>query len=249
MSKNVVITGVAGGIGREIAKYFYEKDWNVIGIDKENVEYDFIETYIKNDLSETENIKLIHEEIKDEYDGLDGLINNAALQICKSIINTTEKDLDKIFNVNFKASFLLIKYLYPLLKNNQGSIVNISSVHAFSTSKDISVYAATKASLLSLTRSCALEFAEDNVRANAILPGAVDTSMLRDGLSREHSKGKIIDDKIDNLAKKHPLKKIGYPDEIAPLVYFLVDDDKSSFVTGQSFVVDGGALAQLSTET
>lgn len=249
MSKNVVITGVARGIGKEIAEYFYKKDWKVIGIDKKNAEYEFIETYFKEDLSKTENIKSIAEKIKERYDSLNGLVNNAALQICKSIIKTTEDDLDKIFNVNFKASFLLIKYLYPLLKKNQGSIVNMGSVHAFSTSKDISVYAATKASLLSLTRSCALEFAEDNVRSNAILPGAIETSMLREGLSRDHSEGKIIDDKIDNLAKKHPLKKVGSPDEIAPLVYFLIDNDKSSFITGQSFVVDGGALAQLSTET
>ena len=102
--------------------------------------------------------------------------------------------------------------------------------------------------LLALTKATALEFAQDNIRVNAVLPGAVDTPMLRSGLARGHLKGQSEDELIAELGKKHPLERIGHPQEIAQAVLFLADSQRSGFMTGQALVVDGGATAKLSTE-
>jgi len=94
----------------------------------------------------------------------------------------------------------------------------------------------------------AIEFAPDNIRVNAILPGAVDTPMLRAGLNRGHVGGADIQTRLDNLARKTVNGRIGTPEEIAHAIYFLADDSQSSFMTGQAMIVDGGATARLSSE-
>jgi glucose 1-dehydrogenase len=129
-----------------------------------------------------------------------------------------------------------------------GAIVNVSSVHAVQTSVNISAYAASKGGLLALTRAMAIEFAPDNIRVNAILPGAVDTPMLRAGMSRGHVSGGTVYDRLENLARKTVNGRIGQPAEIAHAIYFLADSTQSSFMTGQALIVDGGATARLSTE-
>lgn len=150
---------------------------------------------------------------------------------------------------NLRSVFLGTKLAYPLLKEaGGGAIVNVSSVHAIATSANIAAYAASKGGLLALTRAIAIEFAQDNIRANAILPGAVDTPMLRAGLGRGHVEGDDILVRLDNLARKTVSGKVGKPEEIAHAIYFLADDTQSSFMTGQALIVDGGATARLSTE-
>jgi NAD(P)-dependent dehydrogenase (short-subunit alcohol dehydrogenase family) len=126
--------------------------------------------------------------------------------------------------------------------------VNISSVHAVATSRDIAAYAASKGGLLAFTRALAVEFAPQNVRVNAVLPGAVDTQMLRDGLNRAHAGEGTIEERLENLANRTVSGKIGQPEEIARVIYFLADDRQSSFLTGQPVIVDGGATVKLSTE-
>ncbi len=101
--------------------------------------------------------------------------------------------------------------------------------------------------MLALTRAMAIEFAMDGIRVNAILPGAVDTPMLRDSMSRGLS-GDSMDDRLENLARKTVNGRIAQPEEIARVIYFLADSEMSSFMTGQALVVDGGATARLSTE-
>ena len=151
-------------------------------------------------------------------------------------------------NVNVRAAFLMTQQAYPFLKKSQGAIVNVSSVHAVATSVDIATYAASKGALMALTRAMAIEFAPDNVRANAILPGAVDTGMLRDGLSRQHVSGGSVQERLDDLASKTVIQRVGTPEEIAAAIYFLADNEQSSFMTGQPLIVDGGATTRLSTE-
>ena len=123
-----------------------------------------------------------------------------------------------------------------------------SSVHAVATSKDIAAYAASKGGMLALTRAMAIEFAPDNVRVNAILPGAVDTPMLRAGMNRAHAGHGTLEDRLENLARNTVSGKIGTPAEIAQSIFFLADGAMSSFMTGQALIVDGGATARLSTE-
>ena len=116
------------------------------------------------------------------------------------------------------------------------------------TSANIAAYAASKGGLLTLTRAIAIEFAPDNIRVNAILQGAVDTPMLRAGLGRGHVGQGNMQERLDNLARKTVIGRVGTPEEIAHAIYFLADQEQSSFMTGQSMIVDGGATARLSTE-
>ena len=135
-----------------------------------------------------------------------------------------------------------------LVAAGESAIVNVSSVHAIQTSTNISAYAASKGGILALTRAMAIEFAPNNIRVNAVLPGAVDTPMLRSGLDRGQHSGSSMTDRLDNLARKTVNGRIGQPFEIAQAVYFLAGGETSSFMTGQALVVDGGATARLSTE-
>ena len=149
---------------------------------------------------------------------------------------------------NVRSIFLSVQKALPLLTRSGGAIVNVSSVHAVATSVGIAAYAASKGALLALTRAMALEFGESGIRANAVLPGAVDTPMLHAGLSRGHLSGDNVRQLVRGLGKKHVMGRVGQPKEIGQTILFLADNDRSSFMTGQALVVDGGATARLSTE-
>ncbi len=179
---------------------------------------------------------------------LDALVNNAAQQIAKPLIETTVEEWDSVMASNLRSVFLSAKLAHPLLKINGGAIVNVSSVHTIQTSANIAAYAASKGGLLALTRAMAIEFAPDNIRVNAILPGAIDTPMLRAGLGRGHVGHGNMQERLDNLAHKTVNGRVGTPEEIAHAIYFLADHEQSSFMTGQALVIDGGATARLSTE-
>jgi glucose 1-dehydrogenase len=247
----MLITGAAGGVGRATVQSFAQKNWRVIGVDRADFGAGFPEggLFIQADISKPEDLATIFEQTHRVTDTLDALVNNAAMQIVKPILQTTVEEWDMVMASNLRAVFLSAQLAYPLLKaRGGGAIVNVSSVHAVATSANIAAYAASKGGLLALTRAMAIEFAADNVRVNAILPGAVDTPMLRAGLSREHAGGGTMVERLENLARKTVSGKIGKPEEIAHAIYFLADVTQSSFMTGQALIVDGGATARLSTE-
>lgn len=247
----MLITGAAGGVGRATVNLFAESGWKVIGVDRNEFGDDFPKDglFVKADISDPKNLELVYQKASRFSDKLDAVVNNAALQICKPLLETTVEEWDAVIASNLRSAFLGAKLAYPLLKSSGGgAIVNVSSVHAVATSADISAYAASKGGLLALTRAMAIEFARDNIRVNAILPGAVDTPMLRAGMQRGHVGGPTILDRLENLARKTVNGRVGKPEEIAHCIYFLADNIQSSFMTGQAMVVDGGATARLSTE-
>lgn len=247
----MMITGAAGGIGRATVQLFHEKGWRVIGVDRKAFGDGFPAggLFIQADISLQESIHTIFEKTNQYTDTLDALINNAAYQVNKSILETTVEEWDLVMASNLRSVFLSAKLAHPLLAaNGGGAIVNTSSVHAIQTSSKIAAYAASKGGLLALTRQMAIDFAKDNIRVNAILPGAVDTPMLRDGMGRGHLTDGSIHERLENLARKTVNGRVGRPEEIAHGIYFLADSEQSSFMTGQSLVVDGGATCRLSTE-
>lgn len=172
-----------------------------------------------------------------EVGRIDALVNNAALQIVKPLAETTDANWATVMATNATAPFMAIREALPFLHASRGAVVNVSSVHAIATSTQVAAYAASKGALLALTRAAALELGPMGVRVNAVLPGAIDTPMLNPA-----------DDAREDLARRTPLGRIGRPEEVASVALFLADGTRSSFVTGQGWIVDGGAIARLGTE-
>jgi NAD(P)-dependent dehydrogenase (short-subunit alcohol dehydrogenase family) len=248
--RSVLITGVAGGIGGATARVFAAAGWHVVGVDRRLVEQlPAVDHLIQADISEPDAPEYIFTQVVENEGQLDALVNNAAVQICKPLVETTPEEWDMTMASNIRSVYLSIRQAYPLLKaHGGGAIVNVSSVHAVATSVGIAAYAASKGALLALTRAVALELAPDHIRVNAVLPGAIDTPMLHAGLSRGHVEGSNVEELVRGLGKKHVLGRVGQPEEIGQAILFLADNKQSSFMTGQALVVDGGATARLSTE-
>ena len=249
MNKVALITGVSSGIGSATAKLFAQEGWHVIGVARRKMNKpEGINHYISGDVSKVSDVQRIFDEITNEEGRIDALINNAGIQICKPLVETTVEEWDAIMNTNVRSIFLCVKNAYPLMHEHGGSIVNVSSVHAIATSANIAAYAASKGAILALTRAMAIELAHENIRVNAVLPGAVDTPMLREGLTRGHLGISDPQQQIDELSRHTVIGRVGAPEEIAQAILFLADESRSSFITGQMLVVDGGATAKLSTE-
>lgn len=253
MSSTALISGAGGGIGRATARLFLQNGWQVIGIDTSEPDPSWDEPrlrgsiyrFVQADLSSEEQTREVFRLLEREY-RIDALINNAATSLSKTLVNTTLEEWDGILANNLRSVYLTVKNAYPLMKDRGGAIVNVSSVHAIATATHNAAYSSSKGALVALTRALALEFAQARIRVNAVLPGAIDTPMLRRNLEAKSARG--VEDSLDELAARHPLKRIGRPDEVAQAILFLSDDQKASFITGQALIVDGGAIAQLSTE-
>jgi len=249
--KTILITGAAGGVGQATVKLFHERGYRVIGVDRQSVYAEFPADglFIQADISVPENLEKIIAQATQFSSTLDVLVNNAAFQVTKPLVETTVEEWDMVMASNLRSVFLGAKLAYPLLKaEGGGAIVNVSSVHAVATSANIAAYAASKGGLLALTRAMAIEFAPDNIRVNAVLPGAVDTPMLRAGFHRGRNNETSEESQLAALAAKTVNGRVALPEEIASVIYFLADNAQSSFITGQGLVADGGATCRLSTE-
>jgi glucose 1-dehydrogenase len=250
--QTILITGAAGGVGHATVELFHQLGWRVLAVDVKEKPQPALPrdvVFLSLDISVPAEVDSLHKKLAAELkDGLHALVNNAAVQITKPLVDTTAEEWDRVHAVNLRAPFLLARAFHGELKKAQGAIVNISSVHAQATSADIAAYASTKGGLLALTRALAIEFAPDGIRVNVVLPGATDTPMLIAGLNRGHVAGADLEARKADLAKKILLKRVAAPLEIARVIYFLADGNQSGYITGQSIVADGGALARLSIE-
>jgi glucose 1-dehydrogenase len=249
VKKIVVITGVAGGIGSATAEVFANNGWHVVGVDRQKPVRRLcgVHRFVQADISEPSALEEMYETIGKNEGDIHALVNNAAIQVCRPIMETTVEEWDAVMASNIRSVFLGVKFAHPFLVSG-GAIVNVSSVHALATSVNIAAYAASKGALLAFTRALALEFAVRGIRVNAVLPGAVRTPMLISGLGRGHVTGRSADDLVEALGSKHVVGRVGQPHEIGEAILFLADTERSSFITGQSLIVDGGALCRLSTE-
>jgi glucose 1-dehydrogenase len=216
--KTALVTGAAGGIGRATVELFSESGWQVIGVDRSPYgdEFPHDGLFIQADISKPEDLEAIFLKAQSFSARLDALVNNAAVQIAKPLLETSVEEWDAVMVSNLRAVFLAMKLSFPLFKAaGAGAVINVSS---------------------------------HDIRVNAILPGAVDTPMLRAGLSRGHAGDGTLPERLENLADKTVIGRVGKPEEIAHAIYFLADQKQSSFMTGQALIVDGGATARLSTE-
>lgn len=234
MTRTAVVTGAAGGIGSAVCDVLGAQGWDVVPVDRVAVDRP---RALQLDLADA---TLVLERLS-ALEQVDALVNNAAIQLFKSLEETSIADWHEVHDVNLRGAFVCLKACLRQLVASRGSVVNVASVHARATSQSVAAYAASKGGLTAFTRAAALELGRAGVRVNAVLPGAVDTPALRAGFARAV-------DAEERLVRRTPLGRIGTPRDIAEAVAFLVDDARARFITGQEIVVDGGALARLSTE-
>ena len=248
MTRVAVVTGAAGGIGRASVAAFMEAGWDVAGIDRVDRPTGMPgRWYWRIDLgvrSTTDRLRAFFADVGQ----IDALVNNAALQISKSIADTTDADWAAVMATNAAAPFVAIREALPYLRSSHGAVVNVSSVHALATSAQIAAYASSKGALAALTRAAAVELGAEGIRVNAVMPGAIDTAMLRAGAEDRRTTEADADDRLAYLGRRTPLGRIGRPEEIASVIVFLADAERSSYVTGTTMVVDGGAIARLAIE-
>lgn len=247
MTRVALITGATGGIGRAMVDRFASAGYIVVASDL-RADSGQWSRFLQADLADPSTADYLAGSVAAVEGGLDVLVNNAALQIVGAATTTSIADWDRLMAVNLRAPFLLACRSHDLLRSRRGAVVNVASVHACATSSGLAAYAASKGGVAALTRALALEWAADGIRVNAVLPGAVETPMLAAGLVRDPLAQGDVAEARDRLARRTPLARLGAGTEIAEAALFLADGRRSGYVTGQSLVVDGGALAHLSTE-
>ena len=240
-----LITGAGGGIGAATARLLAESGWEVCGLDL--TPPPSVALALAGDVADEATWTRAAEAVQARFGRLDALVNNAAVQICGPLVETEPADFDRVLAVNVRGPYLACRALVGLLRVGGGAIVNVSSVHAVATSANIAAYAASKGALLAMTRALAIELAPDGIRVNALLPGAVDTPMLRSGLGRGHMEAGAVQTQLDELGRRTVIGRVADPMELARAIRFLCTDE-SSFMTGAPLIVDGGATIRLSTE-
>ena len=226
-NKTTLITGGSSGIGRAIAKRFIQEGAKVIVFGLKKPDYNV--KFYKVDVSKGEEIKKSIKNIKK----LDILVNNAGINIEGNVKNTKDEELDNIININFKGAYLMCKYALPTLEKSKGNIINISSIIGAHPEAFSSAYCSTKAALLMLTKCLAQDFKTTNVRANAILPGMIDTQMLRSAFPSKKE--------LKAASKKVPMGRIGKPEEISNVAAFLASSE-AGYLNGSCITVDGGLI-------
>ncbi len=250
MRRWVLVTGAARGIGRAIVDAFRARGWQVVGWDVRPVSDGPDDVLFQQvDVADPQAVDAAMADVAARTPVLHALVNNAAVQIAKPLIETTPAEWDALMAVNLRGPYVVSRAAYRLLRAaGDAAVVHVASVHALATSANIAAYAASKGGLLALTRAMAIEWAPVGIRVNAVLPGAVDTDMLRAGLQRGHLAAADVDAQLAELAQRTVIGRVGTPAEIAAAVVFLADPAQSSFMTGHGLVVDGGATIRLSTE-
>jgi NAD(P)-dependent dehydrogenase (short-subunit alcohol dehydrogenase family) len=240
----ILITGGTGGIGLATARMAAAEGARVIIVgrnsDRGNEAVGLVQgRYEAGDVAKAQDCERIVSRTLGTHGSVDVLINCAGIIYRnRTVEQTTEDEWDATFDVNVKGIFLMSRYSLPALRETKGNIVNISSYVGLVGFAGASAYAASKAAILNLTRSMAIDHAPEGIRVNAVCPGSVDTDMIH-AAWRQYGDEKAAREK---WAVKHPLGRIATPEEIARAILFLASDE-ASFITGAALPVDGGITA------
>ena len=249
--KTVVVTGGALGIGRAVCELLAERGASVAILDRDKNAAREVCVGIENSGGkavvhrvDVSNFDEVHDAVKAthaEFGSVDSLVVSAGIQRYGTAVSTDEGQWDEVLNVNLKGAWNAAKAAIPFIQQaGGGTVVNVSSVQALASQQNVLAYTVSKHALLGLTRSIAMDFAKDNIRANAICPGTVDTPMLKWAASLDPNPQSVY----DACNAMHPLGRIAQPREIAEVAAFLAHES-SSFVTGAIWTVDGGLLTQI----
>lgn len=238
--RRAIVTGAASGIGRASAELFASEGARVLAVDLPGAALDFDSPSticFARDITSDEAPAAIVDRAVAEFGGLDILFNNAGIGASSPVADMTDEAWDRVQAVNLKAAFRLCRAAIPhLTSSSAGRIINTASVMAEGTDFGLAAYCASKAGIVGLTRTLALELGRKGVTANAIMPGAILTGMTRRNFE---------DVEIAKVwEKKAALRRLGQPIDIARVALFLASDD-AGFVTGQAIAVDGGLTLRI----
>jgi len=236
-NKNIIVTGASGGIGNSIIKKLNESGANILAsgtrIEKlEELKKNFENIKIlKFDISQSDKIEEFIENATNELGGsLDGIVNNAGITQDNLAIRMSLDEWQKVININLTSTFLMSKFaIKKMLKNKSGKIVNITSVVGHTGNLGQANYTASKAGIVAMSKSLAIEYAKKHINVNCISPGFIKTAMTDK-----------IDDKFKEIiVSKIPSARLGEPDDIANAVLFLCSD-QSDYINGETIHVNGG---------
>ena len=235
-NNRVVVTGGSKGIGGATVQAFLNEGARVANLDVDTrTEKHERLLSVECDVSDSNEVDSAIARVREEFGGVDVLVNNAGIQHYGTVTETTEDDWDKVIGVNLKSAFLCSKACIPaMLDAGGGVIINVSSVQAFLSQPKVAPYTTSKTALLGLTRSIAVDYAP-TIRSVAVCPGTVDTPMLRWSINQSPNPEEVLAE----CNEMHPVQRIARPEEIAKLILYLSSPD-AAFITGQAFRIDGG---------
>ena len=238
--KKALITGATGGIGLEICKFLgNDHEIYILGRNEEKLKnlsnkFSFIKEYFVCDISEIKSLEDFFEKISMKNLQIDVLVNNAGVTDDSLFLRMDLKKWNKVINTNLNSNFMISNFFSKqMIRKKWGRIVNITSVVGHTGNAGQSNYTASKAGVIGMTKSIAIELAKRNITVNSISPGFIDTEMT----------ASLSDEQKDFIKNKIPLSRIGKPEDVAYCVKFLVSD-QANYITGQTIHVNGG-LAML----
>ncbi len=245
--KIVIITGAKSGIGLATAICFADEGAKVVVADIRDAHQEVSEItkrgakalFIQVDVSNEPQVTTLIEKTVSTYGRLDILVNNAGIELAKKIIDTTEAEWDRLMNINLKSVFLCSKAAIPIMRRNGGGvIVNVASELGLVGGSEIAAYSASKGGVVQLTKSMAIDHADDGIRVNCVAPGPVSTPLLEAIIEASSNP----EEARQSIVGRTLLKRLARAEEIANVIVFMASDE-SSYITGSVLVVDGGWTA------
>ncbi len=249
--KTAIVTGGALGIGKATAERLAEEGAQVAVTDLKDDEGASVVAdieavggtarYWHMDVSDEDEVKRVFDEVAEAFGGIDVLVNNAGISgPDKPTHELTEEEWDEVMAVNEKGVFFCTKHAIPYMQEaGGGSIINLSSIYGIISAPDIPPYHASKGAVRLMTKTDALEYAEDDIRVNSVHPGFIWTPLVEEYLSEQGD----VEKGREQLDELHPLGHVGEPKDIADGILYLASDE-SKFVTGSELVIDGGYTAR-----
>lgn len=247
--KTVIVTGGALGIGGAASELFAERganvaifDWDETAGEETRVRIGDAAVFHKVNVADFAAVEAATKDVYAKFGRIDSVVVSAGIQRYGTAETTDDAQWDEVIGVNLRGAWNASRAAIPFIKQggNGGTVVNVSSVQALASQQNVLAYTVSKHGLLGLTRSIAMDFARDGIRANAVCPGTVDTPMLKWAASLDPDPQSVY----EACNQMHPLGRIAQPREIAEVVAFLAHES-SSFVTGAIWTVDGGLLTQI----
>jgi NAD(P)-dependent dehydrogenase (short-subunit alcohol dehydrogenase family) len=242
--KRVLVTGAGTGIGQGIA-IKCAQEGAIVAVHYSHSDRGACETVasieqlggkaekVKADLSEITQVKELARWTLDYLGAVDVLVNNAGITFNTPLAEATFEQWDRIYNVNVRGGYFLTQALLDSLKANKGSVINLTSIHAYEGYQEHSIYAGTKGAIVAMTRALAIELAPVGIRVNAIAPGCVPVE------NHEKVVGKVD---LEEVGRGIPSGYVGTPEDIGAAVVFLASSD-GKFIVGQTLVIDGGTTS------